>query len=115
VIGLDDAIFHCLPPSTDDNDLDNRLDKVESTLAESIRVDKGNVKRRTWTSWFYLANLRVAREVRRKRRQHRPSHAASLFNRLVNLLFITEGEAAMGVYDGLEGRGTSPSCSFGTS
>ncbi|RSL82777.1 hypothetical protein CEP52_016878 [Fusarium oligoseptatum] len=41
------------------------------------------------------------RELRRKGRKHRPSNGARLANQIVNHLLVTDGVAAMGVYDGL--------------
>jgi hypothetical protein len=105
VFGVDDAVSQCLLHQENDEHLDNCLDQVEEALEELIRGDETHIiKRKTWGTWFHLANLRIVRELRRKGRKHRPSIAAKLVNRIVNYLLVSDGQAAWGVYDGLSGK-----------
>lgn len=104
VIGVDNAVSQCLLREVDDEKLDRYLDQVERALDDYIRGDKCDVNRRTWTVWFYLACLRIVRELRRKGCKHRPSNGARLASQIVNRLLVTDGVAAMGVYDGLAGK-----------
>ncbi|KAI8710366.1 hypothetical protein NCS52_01581600 [Fusarium sp. LHS14.1] len=101
VIGVDNVVSQCLLREIDDENLDRYLDRVEKALDQYIQGDKCDVRRRSWTTWFYLACLRIVRELRRKGRKHRPSNGARLANQIVNHLLVTDGVAAMGVYDGL--------------
>jgi hypothetical protein len=76
---------------------------VEHALAAEVQEEK--IKRRAWTSWFVLSCLQLIRDKRRGGRKRLPARGAKLANLIVNRLLISEGAAAMGVYDALAGKG----------
>lgn len=78
------------------------LDQIERALA--TEVQKTDVKRRAWTAWFVLSCLQLIRDKRRTGRKCLPARGARLANLIVNRLLLSDGVAAMGVYDALAGK-----------
>lgn len=92
------TIYQCMQQITDKS-FDGYLDRVEHALAAEVQESK--IKRRAWTSWFVLSCLQLIRDRRRGGRKRLPARGAKLANLIVNRLLISEGAAAMGVYDAL--------------
>jgi hypothetical protein len=96
------AIYQCMQQTTDKS-FDVYLDRVEHALAAESQ--ESQIKRRAWTSWFVLSCLQLIRDKRRGGRKRLAARGAKLANLIVNRLLISEGAAAMGVYDALAGNG----------
>lgn len=97
-----DAIYQCMQQTTDKS-FDVYLDRLEHALAAESQ--ESQMKRRAWTLWFILSCLQLVRDKRRGGRKRLAARGAKLANLIVNRLLVSEGAAAMGVYDALAGNG----------
>ncbi|KAL1850481.1 hypothetical protein Daus18300_012895 [Diaporthe australafricana] len=94
------AIYQCLQQTTDS--FDNYLDRVEHAL--TVEHKESKMKRRAWTAWYVLSSLQLVRDNRRGGRKRLRARGAKLANLIVNHLLISDGAAALGVYDALAGK-----------
>lgn len=94
-------IFQCMQQATDKS-FEDYLDRVEHALA--VEVQESTMKRRAWTAWFVLSCLQLIRDKRRGGRKRLPARGAKLANLIVNHLLVSDGAAALGVYDALAGE-----------
>ncbi|KAF5724656.1 hypothetical protein FMUND_621 [Fusarium mundagurra] len=93
-----------LPADADSQSFHEYLDQVEEALLNHMRVEKHDLKKRNWMTWFYLSCLRLVREKIDKGLKHGSATAAKIINDIVDRLLITDGVQAVGVYDGLSER-----------
>ncbi|PNP48791.1 hypothetical protein TGAMA5MH_00245 [Trichoderma gamsii] len=96
-LNVDYAISHCLCPRVCGQSFDGYLDQIEEKL-ESVMNDSKD-KMIVWLNWFYCSCLRLVRERRRSGPRHMPSTGAKLTNIIVDRLLISDGLAALGVYN----------------
>lgn len=101
-LNVDYAVSHCLCPREYNQSFDGYLDQIEEKLV-SVMNDS-NDKMIVWLNWFFYSCLRLVRERRRSGRRHMPSTGAKLANIIVDRLLISDGLAALGVYNALAGR-----------
>lgn len=101
-LNVDYALSHCLCPRVFSQSFDGYLDQIEEKL-ESV-MDDSKDKMIIWLNWFYYSCLRLVRDRRRSGRRHMPSTGAKLANIIVDRLLISDGLAALGVYNALAGR-----------
>ncbi|KAL6868031.1 hypothetical protein J3F83DRAFT_88737 [Trichoderma novae-zelandiae] len=76
------------------------LDQVENQLSSAMKEEPDD-KTTAWINWFFLSNLQLVREHGRDGRKHLPLKGAKLANLIVNKLLISDGVAALGVYNAL--------------